>query len=142
MLSHQEAEKLISQIPAPISPEDRRAACSVVIGVRDGKTLSEITRYYWLPEELGKKWWDFFGFSDIKPTERKKRGIKTAKLDQFVKSNIGKTFKSTEIIEQCEITTPTLYNYINANRGFFKKVGRGNYLILDPNLERKRNINE
>lgn len=138
MLSFQEAEKLINKIPQNIDNEDRRAACSVITGVRDDKPLSDIIKYYWLPEETAKKWWDFFGFSDIKATERKKRGIKTAKLDSFIKSNIGKTFTSNELIEKCEITTPTLYNYINANRGYFKKISRGTYLILDPEAERKQ----
>jgi hypothetical protein len=138
MLSHQEAEKLIKRIPQNISNEDRRVACSVITGVRDDKPLSEIIKYYWLPEEVAQKWWDFFSLSDVKATERKKRGAKTAKLDNFIKSNIGKTFTSNEIVSQCEITVPTLYNYINANRGFFKKVSRGTYLIIDPEQQRKQ----
>lgn len=106
-------------------------------GVKDGKSLKEITTYYWLSDELAQEWWDFFNFSDVRPVEKKKRGAKTSKLDIFIKSNIGKTLKSTEIIEQCEITTPTLYNYINANRGYFKKVSRGTYEIINPDLERR-----
>lgn len=136
MLSTQEAEKLIQKIPKGISPESHRAACSVVTGIRDGKSLKEIAAYYWLPDELAQEWWDYFNFSEVGPTEKKKRGSKTAKLDAFIKQNIGKTYKSNDIISMCEITTPTLYNYINANRGFFKKVGRGNYLIIDPSIER------
>lgn len=137
MLSTQEAEKLFKRIPRGISPESHRAACSVVTGVKDGKSLKEITTYYWLSNELAQEWWDFFNFSEVRPLEKKKRGAKTSKLDIFIKSNIGKTLKSTEIIDQCEITTPTLYNYINANRGFFKKVSRGQYLIIDPAEQRK-----
>lgn len=137
MLSTQEAEKLIKRIPRGISQEENRTACSVVTGVKDGKSLKEIKTYYWLSDELANKWWDFFNFSDTSVIEKKKRGSKTSKLDSYIKSNIGKTLKSNEIIEQCEITTPTLYNYINANRGYFKKVSRGCYLIVDPAQERK-----
>ena len=137
MLSTQEAEKLIKKIPRGISPEENRTACSVVTGVKDGKSLKEIKTYYWLSDELANKWWDFFNFSDMGVVEKKKRGNKTSKLDSYIKSNIGKTLKSSEIIESCEITTPTLYNYINANRGFFKKVSRGQYLIIDPAEQRK-----
>lgn len=137
MLNTQEAEKLIQRIPRGISPESHRAACSIVTGVKDGKSLKEIVTYYWLSNELAQEWWDFFNFSEVRPLEKKKRGAKTSKLDGFIKSNIGKTLKSTEIIDQCEITTPTLYNYINANRGYFKKVSRGTYTIIDPNLERQ-----
>jgi hypothetical protein len=138
MLSLQEAEVLIKRIPGQISPEDRRAACSIIIGFRDGKSLGEITRYYWLESQLALKWWDFFNFSEVRPIEKQKRGVKTSKLDEFIKSNIGKELKSSEIIDKCEITTPTFYNYLNANRGYFKKISRGSYLILDPALERKQ----
>jgi len=137
MLSPVQAEKLIQSLPKPISPEDHRTACSIITGVRDGKTLSQSISYYSLSHDLANKWWDFFNFSEVRPVEKKKRGAKTSKLDQFIKSNIGKTLKSTDIINMCEITTPTLYNYINANRGFFKKVSRGTYEIIDPQQERK-----
>jgi hypothetical protein len=137
MLSPVQAERLIQSLPRPISPEDNRTACSIITGVRDGKTLSQIISYYSLSHDLAQKWWDKFNFSEIRPIEKKKRGAKTSKLDSFIKDNIGKTLKSNEIIEKCEITTPTLYNYINANRGFFKKVSRGTYLIIDPTQERK-----
>lgn len=86
---------------------------------------------------MAERWWNRFNFSDVAPEEKKRRGGKTAKLDEYIKSNFGKTLKSNDIIEQCEITTPTLYNYINSNRHFFKKVARGTYLILDPEAERK-----
>lgn len=137
MLSPLQAESLIRRIPREVTAEDNRAACSVVTGVRDGKSLKEIISYYWLPEELAQKWWDYFNFSEVAPEEKKKRGGKTAKVDEYIKSSIGKTLKSNDIIEACEITTPTLYNYINANRGYFKKVSRGTYLIIDPATERK-----
>jgi hypothetical protein len=138
MLNHQEAEKLIKQLPKNLDHEDRRASCSVVIGFRDGKSISEICRYYWLDPATAQKWWNYFNFSEFRPAEKRKRGVKMSKLDEFIKSNIGKTLKSSEIIELCEITTPTFYNYLNANRGYFKKIGRGNYLIIDPVLERKQ----
>jgi len=137
MLSPVQAERLIQSLPRPISPEDNRTACSVITGVRDGKTLSQIISYYSLSHDLAQKWWNKFNFSEVSPVEKKKRGAKTSKLDAFIKENIGKTLKSNEIIEKCEITTPTLYNYINANRGFFKKVSRGTYEILNPEVERK-----
>jgi transposase len=142
MLSPVQAERLIQSLPKPITHEDHRTACSVIIGVRDGKSLSQIVSYYSLSNELANKWWNKFNFSEVRPVEKKKRGAKTSKLDAFIKENIGKTLKSNEIIERCEITTPTLYNYINANRGYFKKVARGSYLIVDPQEERKLEKND
>lgn len=136
MLSLQEAEQLIRSIPRSESPESQRVATCIVTAVRDGKTFNEAVAYYWLDKKLAEHWWNRFGLNDAAPVQRKKRGSKTASLDAFVKANIGKTLKSSEIIEQCNITTPTFYNYMNANRGFFKKAGRGMYSIIDPAQER------
>lgn len=136
MLSPQEVEKYIARVPRTESPESQRTAASIVVGIKDGKTLTEIVKYYWLNEDLANRWWNEFGFGDLAPAERKKRGGKTSALDLFVKDNIGNTIKSSEIIEKCGITTPTFYNYMNANRGYFKKAGRGLYTIIDPSKER------
>lgn len=136
MITQKEVESLLARVPREASNEEHRIAASVAIGVRDGKTLSEIVKYYWIPSELAEKWWSNFGFDDIAPTERKKRGSKSAVLDLFIKSNIGQTISSNEIIEKCDITAPTFYNYLTANRGYFKKVSRGIYTIIDPSKER------
>lgn len=136
MISQKEVENLLARVPRDLSHEDHRAAASVAIGVRDGKTLSEIIKYYWIQEDLAKKWWSEFGFDNSAPVERRKRGSKTAKLDSYIKESIGKTLTSNEIIEVCDITTPTFYNYLNANRGYFHKVARGQYKIIDPAKER------
>ena len=136
MLSIQEAEKLIQKIPRGISPESHRAACSIVTGVKDGKSLKEIITYYWLSNELAQEWWDFFNFSEVRPLEKKKRGAKTSKLDGFIKSNIGKTVTPKQVSEEVGISLPTFYNFYNANRGFFKKVKRGEFEIINPDVIR------
>lgn len=112
-------------------------ACSVIVGVRDEKTLSEIIKYYWLPEEDAKTWWEFYGFDNVTKRERKKRNNKASAIDQFVKSNIGKTLKTSDIISATGVTSPTFYNYLNANRGWFKKEGKGSYTIINPDELRK-----
>ena len=123
MLTQHQVLDLISKIPPSADNHARRVACSVIIGVRDEKTLSEIVKYYWLPEEDAKTWWEFYGFDNVTKRERQKRTSKTSALDDFVKSNIGKTLKTADIVSQTGITAPTFYNYLNANRGWFKKVG-------------------
>jgi hypothetical protein len=128
--------KLINSIPKDIVGEDYRIACCVVTGCLRGRSLSELIKYYSVDNDRALYWWDHFGFSNIAVTEKKKRGQKTATLESFVKSNIGKTYKSTEILALCNITNPTLYNFINANRGYFKKVGRGQYEIVDMESQR------
>ena len=136
MISQKEVENLLAKVPRAASNEEHRAAASVAIGVRDGKSLAEIVKYYWIPKELAEKWWSNFGFDDVAPVERKKRGSKSAVLDLFIKSNIGKTITANDVIEKCNITAPTFYNYMTANRGYFKKESRGVYKIIDPSKER------
>lgn len=137
MLSQLEVEKLIARVPRSSAPEDHRAAASVAIGARDDKSLVEIIKYYGINKELAVKWWTFFGFEGDMKLEKKKRGNKSSSLQDFIKANIGETLSSSDIIEKCGISTPTFYNYMNANRGQFKRVSRGSYLILDPSKERK-----
>lgn len=131
--------RMIKLIPAKTSQEDYRVACSIISGFYSNKSLLETIKYYSIDQLEAKKWWEFFSFHSAFGNESKpKRGSKNQMLDSFVKENIGKTFKSSEIVVLCDITNPTLYNYITANRGAFKKVGRGLYEILDPNEERSR----
>lgn len=131
--------RLIKTIPAKTQQEDYRIACSVISGYFSNKSLLETIKYYSIDQMEAKKWWEFFCFHSAFGNESKpKRGSKNQVLDSFVKENIGKTFKSSEIVVLCDITNPTLYNYITANRGAFKKVGRGLYEILDPNEERSK----
>ncbi len=120
------------KIPYDIDGQQTRVASSIVIGVRDDKSLSEIIKYYWLPEEDAKYWWNFFGFEGSSKRESKKRVGKKSAIDQFIKSNIGKTVSAKSICSELNITTPTFYNYFNKNRSYFKKASKGEYLIIDP----------
>jgi hypothetical protein len=36
------------------------------------------------------------------------------------------------------MSLPTFYNFYNANMGYFKKVKRGSFEILDPRQERAK----
>ena len=135
----QNVNRMIKTVPKQIDQEDYRTAASIISGFYSNKTLNEIIKHYSLSKDISHKWWEYFGFNTNQFGEVKsKRGSKSSSLDSFVKENIGKTFKSNEILAICEITNPTLYNYINANRGSFKKVGRGLYEIIDANEERSK----
>ena len=70
-----------------------------------------------------------------KPT--KKRSSKKNEIFEFLKGNIGEVLTPTEIAEACEISMPTMYNFINSNIGWFKKVKRGVYEIVNADEERK-----
>jgi predicted DNA-binding transcriptional regulator AlpA len=42
------------------------------------------------------------------------------------------------VVDASGISMPTFYNFYNANRGYFKKVKRGQFEIIDPNAEREK----
>lgn len=132
MLSQKVVEKLEKSIPMDCNGEDRRAAYCVITGLRDGKTVKEITRYYSVEMSLVEKWISFFNIDNTETTVQKKRGRKGSDLTGFVKSNIGKTVTPKQVAEELGISLPTFYNFYNANRGFFKKVKRGEFQIINP----------
>lgn len=115
-----------------------RVAASVVTGVRDDKTLSEIIKYYWLPEEDAKKWWNFFGFDSVKQQKRSKRINKASAISSFVRENIGKTFSVKQICFKLNVSSPTFYTFFNSNRQWFKKISHGEYMIINPDEERRK----
>lgn len=131
-----EIDRLVKSIPRTVTGEEYRIACAVATGGTRGKSLTECCRYYSLDLETASKWWDIFSIKGQTSESGRKRGHKTSQLESFVKSNIGKTLKSTDIIKACDITAPTLYNFINSNRGYFKKAGRGVYEIIDMESQR------
>lgn len=100
--------------------------------------MSEIIKYYWLPEEDARKWWEYFGFDNLKQRDRPKRNNKASVVDSFVRENIGSTFSVKEICALLNITGPTFYNFFNSNRQYFRKVQHGKYIILDPDEERRK----
>lgn len=131
-----EIDKLVKSIPRTITGEEYRVACAIATGGTRGKSLLECCRYYSLDVETATKWWEILSIKGQSSDPGRKRGHKTSQLESFVKSNIGKTLKSTDIIKACDITAPTLYNFINSNRGYFKKAGRGVYEIIDMESQR------
>lgn len=141
MLNQKTVERLEKSIPMDCNGEDRRAAYCVITGLRDGKTAREIARYYTVDTDLVDKWIKFF---DVESTSSeigaKKRGRKGSDLTNYVKSNIGKTVTPKDVAEELGISLPTFYNFYNANRGFFKKVKRGEFQIINP--EHARNSGE
>jgi hypothetical protein len=140
MISLQEKERLIKLVNHsynPQKPELGRAGYCVITGYFNEKSLQEICSFYSITEDDAKHWWNEFGFeaSMAKPT--RKRSSKKNEIFEFLKGNIGEVLTPTEIAEACEISMPTMYNFINSNIGWFKKVKRGVYEIVDADEERK-----
>ena len=136
MLDIQQEKVLIGMIPAGTTGEELRTAYSIITGIKDDKNLSQIITYYSLSNDIALKWYDFFSFDAQGMSSTAKRGRKGKDLIGYVKSNVGKTVTPKLVVEELGISLPTFYNFYNANRGFFKKVKRGEFQIVDPNLER------
>ena len=136
MLNSQQEKKLISMIPADVTGEERRAAYSVITGLREDKTAAQISAYYSVSKDLIQKWYDFFSITDIPAQTKGRRGRKGKDLTGYVKSNVGKTVTPKEVVETLGISLPTFYNFYNANRGYFKKIKRGEFEIVNPDEQR------
>jgi hypothetical protein len=139
MISIHQANTLIKNLPNNLTSEEWRTAACVVTGFSYGRPLKQIVEFYSLKFDDAKKWWEKFNFSEISPSEpvpvRKKD--KKNKLSNFVEKNIGKVLSTKEMADGAEVSQPTLYKFINENRGHFRKVGRGMYEIVDAKKVRE-----
>lgn len=136
MLNAQQEKTFIAMIPSGSAGEDRRAAYSVIAGIKDDKNMTQIATYYSVSDELVLKWYNFFALEDRSVSTKGRRGRKGKDLTNYVKTNFGKTITPKLVVEELGISLPTFYNFYNANRGFFKKVKRGEFQIVDPSIER------
>lgn len=140
MISFQEQERLIKIVNAQHSSENSektRAGASVVVGYRDEKSLKQIIGHYQIKEEDAQYWWDFFGFATGK-LETKTKTRKKNHIFEYLKENAGSQISVKDLCENCSISQPTAYKFINDNIGWFKKVKRGLYQIIDADEERKK----
>lgn len=69
---------------------------------------------------------------------RKRKGWKADLVTGWVKDNLDKTFRPEELAETLDVSAPTVYNWIKANRDRLLKVGRGQYQVVDRSDERKK----
>lgn len=132
MLTSEQEKNLINSIPQDSAGEDRRAAYSVIAGVKEDKTPKQIAAYYSVNHDLVLKWYNFFNIEQGEVKQKGRRGRKGNDLTAFVKSNIGRVITPKQVAEEIGISLPTFYNYYNANRHFFKKVKRGEFEIITP----------
>jgi hypothetical protein len=116
-----------------------REVSSVFFGYYKGWNISKIVKYYSVPLDLAKEVWTKLGFNEqggeIKMIKtRSKQEV----IVRFLKSNVGKVVTPTEVSTNLNISLPTFYNFYNSNRHFFKKVKRGTFEILNPDVERAK----
>jgi len=92
-----------------------------------------------ISEEDGRYWWDQFGFNEemSKPTKKRTKS-KTSDIFDYLKSKAGQEITVKQFTEECSISSPTAYKFINENVGWFKKVKRGLYEVVDGDEERRK----
>lgn len=138
MLTRTQVETYVKEIPKELEAEDRRAAYATITGFSEDKSVKEIQTYYALTPERVEKWMDYFKFSTERSERAGKRSSKTKKIENYLKDNIGKVITPKQMAEEVGMSLPTFYNFYNANVGYFKKVQRGSFQILDPKEERAK----
>ena len=139
MITRNELDRLVSCLPKNLSTEERRIATCVATGAHYDKSLPEIVKFYSLNRETATEWWDKFNFNDFNKSKTFEKKSKPQKvLQDFVKSNINQEVTANHLAEACEVSLPTVYTFITNNRGWFKKIARGLYLIVDAEKEREK----
>ena len=138
-----EVEKLYDKAMASLGKIDssiERIAASVFYGYYKGWNLTKIVKYYSLPKDTAKEIWQRLNFSEKGGEEKVTRTrSKQDTIVGFLKTNVGKVVTPAEVSENLSISLPTFYNFYNANRHYFKKVQRGKFEILNPEVERANN---
>lgn len=144
MISLREKENLIKTVnnkiakekeknPEDLSEKARHGYC-VVTGIFYEKSLKEISSFYSVPFDQVQYWMKELSI-DIEVRESKPKKKKN-NIFTWLKENVDKETTAKEIAENCGISLPTVYGFINSNIGWFKKVRRGTYIIVDAEKER------
>lgn len=138
MITRAEVDKLVKSLPRNLPPEEWRTAASVATGVSHSKSLPEIISFYHVDRELAEKWWDRFNFDDLGLAKSSSKKSKPQKvLLDYIQAHIGDIVSVKALSEACEVSTPTVYGFLDSHRGWFKKSARGKYEIIDANKERE-----
>lgn len=84
-----------------------------------------------------REWVDWVKHRDMpEPTERVWNHDKTDKLLEFVRSQIGKLVSPNDLMKAADCSKGTAYAFIATNRGWFQRIGRGAYRVIDDDAER------
>ena len=138
MLTRAQIDEYIKEIPENIEADERRAAYATITGFAEDKSVNDIASYYAINKETVIHWMGYFNFTSTKTAKQGKKSSKTSLIENYLSQNIGKTINFTKLAEELNISVPTVYNFYNSNRSYFKKISRGNFEILDPKAERSR----
>lgn len=130
-------DKEIDQILRTVPSDEQREVSSALIGARDNMTPQEIAKYYSMPVENVIKYWEKYDVTTTAGINKGKRAKKSGLIESFLKENYGKTITPHDVVSATGISMPTFYNFFNTNRGYFKKIKRGQFEIINPDKERE-----
>ena len=131
-----EFNKIYQNLIALVKPDDHREAASVIYGHYKEWSPSKTAKYYNISEEIYEKYADMFNFKERMVKQMTGRKSKQDNIVNFLNGNVGKVVTPVQLATDVQISLPTFYNFYNANRGYFKKVKRGHFEILNPKEER------
>jgi len=138
-----ELEKIYDVFMAKLDlsiPEMERTGSSVFYGYHKNWTLPKIITYYNLNTNLASQVWSMFEFKQKGGVKMNKTRSKKEVITAYLKQNVGQIITPAKVSEDVQISLPTFYNFYNANRHFFKKTGRGQFEILNPEIERSKEV--
>ena len=131
-----EFNKIYQNLIALVKPDDHREAASVIYGHYKEWSPSKTAKYYNISEEIYEKYAEMFNFKERMVKQMTGRKSKQDNIVNFLNGNVGKVVTPVQLATDVQISLPTFYNFYNANRGYFKKVKRGHFEILNPKEER------
>ena len=135
MITDKQIETMLKTVPNEIY----RDVAGALTGAKNGMSAVETAKFYSIGVPFVQECWNKYGLTTEKlSTSTGKRSDKNNAIKKFLESNIGKTIKPQDLVDASGISMPTFYNFYNANRGYFKKVKRGQFEIIDPNAERDK----
>lgn len=136
MITNQEITTVLAKIPRDTDSEVVRYIACCLNGIRDGLSIREVSAYYSVPIEFVSDYYSKNKF-EVQKEGKGSRKRKSSDINNFIKENIGREITPTQFAEEVGISLPTFYNFFNANRGWFKKIKRGLFEIVDANTNRQ-----
>lgn len=87
-----------------------------------------------LAEANRQDWLAFYEQGEGDPNRPRKD--KTQRMLAYVAENVGQVITPAMLVDAAESAIGTAYGFIDAHRSLFRKVGTGQYLVLDTDAER------
>jgi hypothetical protein len=83
-----------------------------------------------------ERWCQFVAERDGQVTDPSRRHDKTAKLIAALRSNVGRVVTIADLQDMGECSRSTAYDFLADNRSQFRKVGNGQFEIIDTDAAR------